>query len=213
MSICRLCYDLCSVCNLEGRRAPPGMGLILWRPGPNPKSLHDHCQLPADGFSLSDICNSKPWTVLSCDALHHLHVCTHFKNDFSFTNFLILDTTPIGHPEPRTLPSATPYPTTQTAARQGPRPHGPRTPTAMHPVFFLDEIFKIICENVADSSRRGLAALAALAQTCRALEGISLDVLWSQVPFNFITVLKTLPPDSWSCIECPFVRCHFFRAL
>jgi len=79
----------------------------------------------------------------------------------------------------------------------------------MHHVFFVNEIFMIICESVAES-HRGLAALAALAQTCRSLKEISLDVLWGRGPVDFLSVLKTLPPDSWSEIEFPFVRLASF---
>jgi hypothetical protein len=81
----------------------------------------------------------------------------------------------------------------------------------MHTVLLVDEIFKIICENVPGPNG-GLAALVALAQTCRSLQGISLDVLWGHGPMDFIDILKTLPPDSWSDIESSFVRSHFFHA-
>ena len=82
----------------------------------------------------------------------------------------------------------------------------------MHAVFLVDEIFKIICDNAA-ASVGGLANLAALAQTCRSLEGIPLDVLWGKGPVDLLNVLKTLPADSWSATESSFVRFHLFRAL
>jgi len=82
----------------------------------------------------------------------------------------------------------------------------------MHAVFFVDEIFKIICDNAA-ASAGGLADLAALAQTCRSLEGIPLDVLWGQGPVDLLNVLNTLPPDSWSATESSFVRSHLFHPL
>ena len=81
----------------------------------------------------------------------------------------------------------------------------------MHTVFLVDEIFKIICDNAAASG--GLASLAALAQTCRSLEGIPLDVLWGQGPVDLLNVLNTLPADSWSATQSSFVRFHLFRAL
>jgi len=74
----------------------------------------------------------------------------------------------------------------------------------MHAVFLVDEIFKIICDDMAVSAG-GLAGLAALAQTCRSLEGISIDALWGQGPVDLVDVLKTFPADSWSATET-FVR-------
>lgn len=76
----------------------------------------------------------------------------------------------------------------------------------MHTMFLVDEIFKIVCEGVAES-KEGSATLAALARTCKSLEGISLDVLWSRRQVDFVDLLETLPPDSWSRVEPgPFVR-------
>jgi len=84
----------------------------------------------------------------------------------------------------------------------------------MHTVFLVDEIFKIICENAAaPESAGGLASLAALAQTCRSLEGIPLDVLWGQGPVDLLNVLNTLPADSWSATESSFVRSTSFMHL
>ena len=82
----------------------------------------------------------------------------------------------------------------------------------MHSVFLVDEIFKVICENVA-GSQRGLASLATLARTCRSLEGISLDALWGHGQVQLVDVLKTLPPDSWSVIDSTFVWSNFFHEL
>ncbi|KAF9650459.1 hypothetical protein BDM02DRAFT_3259665 [Thelephora ganbajun] len=73
----------------------------------------------------------------------------------------------------------------------------------MHLVFLVNEIFRIICDSIAESDR-GLATLAALARTCRSLEGISLDVLWGKQQVDFINVLKTLPPNSWSYTRSSF---------
>jgi len=81
----------------------------------------------------------------------------------------------------------------------------------MHTVFLVDEIFKIICNNIVLTAR-GPANLAALAQTCRSLEGISLDVLWGQEPVDLVDVLKTLPADSWSATKFSFVRSRLFDA-
>lgn len=74
----------------------------------------------------------------------------------------------------------------------------------MHSVFLLDDIFKVICEKIAESDR-GLANLATLARTCRSLEGISVDVLWGHGPVELVHVLKTLPPDSWTATESSLV--------
>jgi len=81
----------------------------------------------------------------------------------------------------------------------------------MHTVFLVDEIFKIICDNAA-ASAGGFANLAALAQTCKTLEGIPLDVLWGEGPVDLFNVLKTLPADSWSATESSIVRFQLFRA-
>lgn len=80
----------------------------------------------------------------------------------------------------------------------------------MHTVFLVDEIFKIICDNAASTG--GPASLAALAQTCRSLEGISLDVLWGQGQVDLFNILGTFPTDSWSATETSFVRSHLFCA-
>lgn len=82
----------------------------------------------------------------------------------------------------------------------------------MHSVFLVDEIFKAICEDIAESDG-GLANLANLAQTCKSLEGISIDVLWAHGPVDLIDVLKTLPPDSWTATESTFVRSNSSRTL
>lgn len=82
----------------------------------------------------------------------------------------------------------------------------------MHSVLLVDELFKIICGSLAESIR-GLASLAALAQTCRSLQVIPLDVLWGHGPIDFTDVLKTLPPDSVSDIKSSFVRLRSLRVL
>lgn len=82
----------------------------------------------------------------------------------------------------------------------------------MHFVFLVNEIFKMICESLAESDG-GLAALATLARTCRSLEGISFDVLWGQRGIDLVNVLQALPRDSWSYAESSFVCPHFFHVL
>ena len=90
----------------------------------------------------------------------------------------------------------------------------------MHFAFLVNEVFRMICDSVAESDR-GRGDLAILARTCRSLEGISLDVLWGKRPINLVNALRALPPDSWTYTYTElspyawpsFVRFHCFHAF
>lgn len=84
----------------------------------------------------------------------------------------------------------------------------------MHRAFLITEIYKMICEDVAQSDK-GVGDLVALAATCKALEGVPLDIIWGKRPVDIVHVLKTLPRDSWvytdDWAEVPaFVRFYHF---
>ncbi|KAJ6602420.1 hypothetical protein DFH09DRAFT_899851 [Mycena vulgaris] len=65
----------------------------------------------------------------------------------------------------------------------------------MHRSFLVCEIFRMICQNLLDSSAK--RSLAALARTCRSFEGAALDLLWLEQTSLEPLILFCMPLDLW----------------
>lgn len=99
------------------------------------------------------------------------------------------------------------------AARSSSSARAPSTPQTlceptrydMHLIFRIDEVVQLICRSLWDLG--ALGSVVSVACTCRALEEPALCTIWGgEDSIRIVTVLKTLPQNTWVIENGGFVR-------
>ena len=84
--------------------------------------------------------------------------------------------------------------------------HNPFPSTAMHKVFNLNDIVRLITDNIPHGELKSAVALACC---CESISGPALDSLWRRQT-DLGTLLVRLPPPTWKVVNNEFVSAPSF---
>jgi len=78
----------------------------------------------------------------------------------------------------------------------------PQPSTDMHHTFEVDEILRIIASSIEYENRKDAVSFACC---CKSFSDPALDAIWGIWQRCFATLLRTLPPSTWTIVDKTFV--------